>query len=154
MRIGLIFLISSFLVLGGQITGRYCSNTNAAAPLIATGNNSAIVSGPATNATSSPGMAWPRSPQKTSHAANHSSTALRRSNRVTILVWSVVAATLALIGLIITFSFMRAARRLLLGRDAGHQKTPYIDAWKLAGKRLRTPAAEARGDDLSDPPDP
>lgn len=80
--------------------------------------------------------------------------AIHKSQRLAVLIWAVVAGALALLILVISMSFMRATRRLLLGREVRHGKTPYVDAWKLAGKRLRPPEPQNGNDDLSDSPDP
>ncbi len=80
--------------------------------------------------------------------------AIRKSQRLVVLIWTFVAGALAILVVVISMSFIRATRRLLLGREVRHGKTPYVDAWKLAGKRLRPPPPDDGGDELSDSPDP
>ncbi len=87
-------------------------------------------------------------------ASSTSSTVIRKSQRLAILIWAAVAGSLAILVVIIAMSFIRATRRLLLGREVRHAKTPYVDAWKLAGKRLRPPPPPENSDELSDSPDP
>ncbi len=74
--------------------------------------------------------------------------------RMVTLLGLTIGAALTLIVAAAILSLLRAARRLIIGKELKHEKTPYVDAWKLAGKRLRPPTEKRNNDELSDSPDP
>ena len=99
------------------------------------------------------GPAAAAAPAQAAAATASAGTADHHPHRLLTMLGITIGAALALIMVFAILGLLRATRRLILGRELKHEKTPYVDAWKLAGKRLRPPE-ENRGDDLSDSPDP
>ena len=75
----------------------------------------------------------------------------KSARAVASLVQSLVLAIFLLLLFIFMVSLLVAVRRIMLARRSrGHEKTAHIDAWKIAGQRLKTDAEDTTSEDSDD----
>jgi|GEM_PF-4050279 uncharacterized membrane protein YhaH (DUF805 family) len=75
----------------------------------------------------------------------------KSARAVASLVQSLVLAIFLLLLFIFMVSLLVAVRRIMLARRSrGREKTAHVDAWKIAGQRMKTDAQDTTREDSDD----